>query len=62
MLLKVKLIILSNHKRDPKRDPKRDLIPEKLQTNVISSINIFSMTPHLKKQGHVHVQTSNKNV
>ena len=58
MLLKVKLIILSNHKRDPKRD----LIPEKLQTNVISSINIFSMTPHLKKQGHVHVQTSNKNV
>ena len=48
------LIILSNHKRD--------LIPEKLQINVISSIYTFSMTPHLKKQGHVHVQTSNKNV
>ena len=48
------LIILSNHKRD--------LIPEKLQINVISSIYTFSMTHHLKKQGHVHVQTSNKNV
>ena len=54
MLLKVKLTILLNHKRG--------LIPEKLQINVISSIYTFSMTPHLKKQGHVHVQTSNKNV
>ena len=58
MLLKVKLTILSNHKRDLKRG----LIPEKLQINVISSIYTFSMTPHLKKQGHVCVQTSNKNV
>ena len=54
MLLKVKLIIQSNHKRD--------LIPERLQINVINSVYTFSMTPHLKRQDHVHVQTSNENV